>query len=716
MTTRQVRAVLVPHSHWDREWYEPFAVFRERMVDLLDGVIAQLAAEPAFAHFHLDGQTIMIDDYLEVRPERAEEVAALVRSGRLSAGPMLTLADTCLVSGEGLVRNLECGMARAAAFGAPSPPDGPWVAYLPDQFGHVGQLPQVLRAFGIERAVVLRGVPALVDRSCFRWRSPDGSEVLADYLIHGYYLGADIDDGDDDARVAELRAAVALAAAASDRDVVLVMVGADHSRPVPGMFERALGTAVRAGIDVEVASLARFAALAPAPPGAAVVVGELRAASTWILLPNTASTRAHLKRRRGDLEVLLERYAEPLAAWLALDGQQERLDLAWRMMLENAEHDATYGACDDRVAHDVAARFDAAERAITAVLDDARRAIASRSGHGVVRWNPSPFERDGVAPLGWAVLAADEIDARRRRPVELGVERDGEGDWLVAGDVRLAIVDEDDVGDLFTFCPSDRGTLRRATVEAAGGRAIARVPGCEVDLAVTRGDDGIVHLALTIRNESGDHRLRLWVQVAGSAAHASAALSAFEIVERPLVGEGYGSEPGSPTWPALGAVLAGSTAVVGRGAFEYEVVGGATLAVTLLRASGRLAAPTLPTRPIWAGPHRDTPEGQCIGTWHAELGVRHGVRRDELVEVWERAMLAPFDVPAADRAAAPAATWSDVGVDADGCALASVRRRDGALELRWWNSGADVRTVRVGGCELTLGPARIEVLRLPSGQ
>src|SRR5207237_964587 len=150
-------------------------------IDLLD-------RDPRFVHFHLDGQTAMIDDYLEVRPEREADIRRLARDGRISVGPWFTQMDEFLVSGESLIRNLEWGLARARDLAGATPADA--IGYLPDQFGHVGQMPQILSNAGGHRAVVWRGVPSAIDRTTFRWEAPDGSSVVAEYLAFGYSLGA----------------------------------------------------------------------------------------------------------------------------------------------------------------------------------------------------------------------------------------------------------------------------------------------------------------------------------------------------------------------------------------------------------------------------------------------------------------------------------------------------------------------------------------------
>src|SRR2546427_4322661 len=135
--------VLVPHTHWDREWYQPFAEFRERLVQMMDGLIETLDSDPGFRHFHLDGQVAMVDDYLDVRPEREPDIRRLAGAARISLGPWYTQMDEFLVSGESLIRNLETGLRRARELGG-----GLMVGSLPDQFGHSGQMPQILRNGG----------------------------------------------------------------------------------------------------------------------------------------------------------------------------------------------------------------------------------------------------------------------------------------------------------------------------------------------------------------------------------------------------------------------------------------------------------------------------------------------------------------------------------------------------------------------------------------
>src|SRR5580704_15770991 len=176
---------VVPHTHWDREWYLPFQAFRMGLVEVLDEFLPRLETDAGYDRFLLDGQMAAVDDYLELRPGAVGRLRRLADEGRLTLGPWYILMDEFLVSGETMIRNLQLGLERAAALGGAMA-----VGYLPDMFGHVAQMPQLLRLAGFEHAVVWRGVPAAVDRSAFWWQAPDGSTVRAEYLLGGYGAGS----------------------------------------------------------------------------------------------------------------------------------------------------------------------------------------------------------------------------------------------------------------------------------------------------------------------------------------------------------------------------------------------------------------------------------------------------------------------------------------------------------------------------------------------
>jgi alpha-mannosidase len=396
MRTHFSRIDLVPHTHWDREWYLPFQTFRLALVRLIDNVLALLERDPRFV-FTLDGQLQTVDDYLEVRPEREARIRELVGEGRLAIGPWQILMDEFLVSGETIWRNLELGLARAADFGSAMP-----IGYLPDQFGHVAQMPQILRAHGIGVAVVWRGVPRAIDKHRFEWRGPDGSAVRGEYLPGGYGNGASLCQVPDRFSAA-VEALVEKMRPYFGDDPVLAMYGTDHMEPLPELVD----LVERANANGDVQIRLRTLAQALGDGGTSTRrswTGEMRSGARANLLMGVVSARMDIKQAAARAERALERYAEPFAALHGGAWPERELELAWRRMIENSAHDSICGCSADPVSAQVLVRFAEAEQIGTGL---ARAALAGAAhetpSDAYVVANPSPFARTGVVELEFAV-------------------------------------------------------------------------------------------------------------------------------------------------------------------------------------------------------------------------------------------------------------------------------------------------------------------------
>lgn len=513
--------VVVPHTHWDREWYLPFQRFRAGLVRVLDEVLDAMTADPAY-RFTMDGQLAAIEDYLELRPSRRGDVARLVAEGRLAAGPWLILADEFLCSGETLLRNLEYGMRGAAALGGAMP-----VGYLPDQFGHCAQMPQMLALAGLRRACVWRGVPARVDRDVFDWTGADGTTIRTRYLPGGYGNASGLFTGPPEGlpdRIAAFASAMEGWAAGG---TLLAMCGGDHSAPVREITASGL----------RVATLAEALAddgwsgggTGPAVPR---VRGELRSHARANILPGVVSARVPLKQAMARAERTLIRYAEPLSAlWLADrpsrrhsagHAQEERppgsaaranplgpgreplgeapagrlLDMAWRAVIAAGGHDSVAGCGSDETALQVAARIAEAGQTAQAVVDLVAAALAEAAPKGsLVVVNPSPFERTGLVLADLPEGRARLVDAAGRA---VPLQRLGHAptllDETVMDDLRLLlgrvherelygheIVSWDAADGVFTVTVSRHASgryayedLRRAILEAGPGFWVVR--------------------------------------------------------------------------------------------------------------------------------------------------------------------------------------------------------------------------------------------------
>ncbi|MFF8905424.1 glycoside hydrolase family 38 N-terminal domain-containing protein [Streptomyces olivaceoviridis] len=409
-------AVFVPHFHWDREWYEPFQVFRHRLVTALDTVLETAEADPDF-RFTVDGQLAAVEDYLEMRPENRDRLAALVGEGRLAIGPWLILLDEFLCSGETIVRNLQLGWAVAEGLGGAMP-----IGYLPDMFGHIAQMPQILARAGIEHAALWRGVPGAVEGHAFRWRAPDGSEVRTEFLFDGYDNGLDLLLVPD--RIG--RALGEYAEMTAERwggDPVLAMAGTDHSAPDPRL---AAWLRRAAGPDraITIATLDEYVRRHVRDEPVTVVTGELRSHVRGNILPGVLSVRLGLKQRMAVAERTVDHAERVNALWSGRDDSPF-LSLAWHKIIESTAHDSVVGSGTDETCTQVEARLAEAAQIARAVRDAALAEPAARvpsDGHLVA--NPLPFPREALvevevaAPPGGSALVATTADGREH-PVQL---------------------------------------------------------------------------------------------------------------------------------------------------------------------------------------------------------------------------------------------------------------------------------------------------------
>ncbi|HEX6533290.1 MAG TPA: glycoside hydrolase family 38 C-terminal domain-containing protein [Gemmatimonadaceae bacterium] len=417
--------LVVSHTHWDREWYHPAPRFRQRLVALVDELLD--APAPPGVSFLLDGQAVVLDDYLAVRPERREALATRLKDGALEAGPWYVLADELIPSAEALVRNLLVGRAVLRALGAEPPP----VLYCPDSFGHPAALPTIAAGFGLPLIVLWRGYggPHWPAGDVARWRAADGAEALLYHLPpDGYEFGASLPADERAAdRWRRVRDVLAPRAALG---MALLLNGADHHARQPDL-DRALEALARAARPDEVrrASLRVFAReLGARARGATLpeVCGELRDSSGYAWsLQGTFGTRAAQKRRNARVERMLVRDAEPWCALAARAGAPSRRALgraAWTTLLLAHPHDTLCGTSVDAVARAMDQRLDDAQAQGEGLRDDA---ILDLVGHDRARarehaheWSPVVLVRNRAARPRGGIAELDV--ARFRRHVRVG--------------------------------------------------------------------------------------------------------------------------------------------------------------------------------------------------------------------------------------------------------------------------------------------------------
>lgn len=430
-------AHVIPHSHWDREWYIPFEHHRARLVALMDSVLELLRSED-YPTYHLDGQTIPLEDYLEIRPHKREEVERLIREGRLKVGPWYVLQDTYLTGSEANVRNMLWGTRLAERYGAVCK-----IGYLPDAFGNAGQFPQLLKQAGMKAAVFGRGVKLMgrdgvsdLEHLCprcseFLWESPDGSQIPSIYFVNWYNNGMEIPVEKEAAKAWwDKKFADAEKYAATKH--LLFMNGCDH-QPIQRDLAEALKTARELYPDVEFVQSAMDdyadAVLANLEEPLEVVAAELEGQQTdgYGTLRNTASARWYIKALNRENEVILEKLAEPMAAMAQLAGDKadgDMFDHAWKVLMQNHPHDSICGCSIDEVHAEMESRYHRSIQQTQWLLTDAKEKLAKRisvpemngANAAFAVWNPGAWARTGVVE---AVVSVERIYGTHEAHAEL---------------------------------------------------------------------------------------------------------------------------------------------------------------------------------------------------------------------------------------------------------------------------------------------------------
>lgn len=407
-------------THWDREWYQTFQGFRLKLIKVVNDLIDYLENHTDIQCFHFDGQTIVLDDYLEICPENRERLQKLIQQKRIRIGPWYCIPDENLVSGEALIRNLQKGIQKCSQWGTEFWPVGD----LCDTFGHTPQMPQLLNGFGIQSAILGRGTNESTTPAYFRWMAPNGGEVLTfkvpDACGYGSFaleVCGQVQKGElRSPESPEFRAALSKylrrEKERSNLPVTVIWDGMDHEP---------MHTSIPAYLD----------AVAELYPDAAVVQGDLSDVARQLepersrlpvrtgelletaqkpgpylhLLSHVLSSRQSIKNRNDSCQNLLEKLLEPMLVYFGEHGIQypgEILQNAWQHLLQNHPHDSICGCSIDRVHDEMSYRFSQVESITEAVLDDGIRTLAGgvhpirEEGGTLALINPMPCERRGL--------------------------------------------------------------------------------------------------------------------------------------------------------------------------------------------------------------------------------------------------------------------------------------------------------------------------------
>ncbi len=395
---------IIPHSHWDREWYMSFEEHRYRLIDLIDSILEETEASQEFRSFNLDGQMVVLEDYLQIKPYNFDRLKHAIDTGRIKVGPWYVLQDEYLISDEANVRNMLIGLQVAEKMNVKPQ----MVGYLPDSFGNIAQMPQIFCGFGIDCAVFGRGVPAISE---LIWGSPDGSRVVAAHFAPWYNNAAElpVESTAVQARAEKLLGNFRKASAIHD---YLGMNGSDH-QPLQRNLPEAIAAFnqldpsvqyIQSDLETYMQIVKKDTSKYP------VIVEELAGQHTngKGLLICTASARIYLKQLNRLAENALEREAEPLSAMASLYGgiyDKDYLFYAWKQLLKNHAHDSICGCSVDPVHRDMETRFGEVLKAAGCITARAVERLESHlkvdctKGIPVAVYNTSVYDRTDLVTV-----------------------------------------------------------------------------------------------------------------------------------------------------------------------------------------------------------------------------------------------------------------------------------------------------------------------------
>jgi len=413
-------------THWDREWYEPFPLYQQRLTEVVKALLTQLdAPNPPLPRFTLDGQTALLTDVQPLlTPAENDALNRHLATGTLHIGPWFVMPDTVLVGAESLIRNLQIGIKTANRYGCTD-----FTGYLPDTFGQPSSLPTLFQGMGIETAIVWRGRGMAGQPSAFfQWESPNGQSVLTYQLAEGYFhLFLNDETLSTTEKLAELESLTQkLGRFSSTNEPFLLPLGGDHLGTPETEALKAFHQHLPSAKVVHPHQFMQTAQtwLAETKPEIPTHSGSLRAVGSKefdapFLLTGTLSARMNLKLANAQLEHRLTHQTERQLAWVAM-AQPEKLPAgwafslgkAWENLLLNHPHDSICGCSLDAVHRTNHARFDDATAYAEGLERRTQQALGLNEA-GLHGWNGSIVAISGVVPISVTIdkQSADETEA-----------------------------------------------------------------------------------------------------------------------------------------------------------------------------------------------------------------------------------------------------------------------------------------------------------------
>ncbi|WP_283624944.1 mannosylglycerate hydrolase [Clostridium butyricum] len=392
---------IVPHMHWDREWYFSTEESRILLVNNMKEIMDMLENNPDYPYFVMDGQTAILEDYLAVKPQDKERIKKLVEEGKLIIGPWYTQTDEMVVGGESIVRNLLYGIKDCGEFG-----DYMKIGYLPDSFGQSAQMPQILNGFDIKHSMFWRGCSERkgTGKTEFNWTSDDGSEVLVQMLPLGYAIGKYLPT-DIDALKNRMEKYFPVLDRGATTEHEILPNGHDQMPVQKNIFD-VIEKLKELYPDREF-FLSRYENIfeeLEKESNRDTISGEFLDGKYMRVHRSIFSTRMDIKAANARIESKITNILEPLASIaysLGFEYHHGLIELIWKEIMKNHAHDSIGCCCSDKVHKEIMNRFLLAEEKVDRLIEFYKRKITDaisceKALDKLTIFNLMPYEREEI--------------------------------------------------------------------------------------------------------------------------------------------------------------------------------------------------------------------------------------------------------------------------------------------------------------------------------
>ena len=405
MATKEV--YVVPHSHWDAEWYFTCEDSHILLIENMDYLINLLERDPTFPSYTFDGLACVIEEYLAIRPENSERLKALIRERRLLVGPWYTQCDSLLIRTESLIRNLVYGTQLAGHVGHSMN-----IGYLPDIFGQHAWLPAFFTDLGITYCVVQRGIytDQLQGDLNFYWRAPNQKMIATNYLYFGYGPGKFLSAQPDYLEQRLLPILGKLSAMNQRTDKLLLPAGGDQVL-ANAEFPATVAALNRCetGYTFQLASYETYMEAAWADTDFPHIIdGELVGCQKSRIHRTCHSTRYDIKRQTWQTEHLLLDQLEPLAALAQQQGitcSARLMDNLWKTVFLAHAHNGIEATNADPVNHDIKQRLISVERSALSLINLLKKKLSHQITRQLGKSNLLVVFNTGIHPLNQPISA-----------------------------------------------------------------------------------------------------------------------------------------------------------------------------------------------------------------------------------------------------------------------------------------------------------------------